>query len=119
MSTVFDSDLALVSPEDFDAIVMSEVPLFDERQYERVHSELDTWDTTSLVEIRDSVLSFLTERNGARLGLAQNIILDHCVIEGRIDHFRAYLLTNLLEWMIFTRQHPKGSFATEGQEEEE
>ena len=119
LSGVFDSDLALVSPGDFDAIVMSEVSLFNEEQYNRVFSDLDTWDTTSLIEMRESVLGFLIERNGARLGLAQNAILDHCMENGRIDHFKAYLMTNMLEWMIFTRQHPKESFAPEGQEEEE
>lgn len=104
MSQVFDSDLQFLDASTFDEIVMGEVELFPGPVFDEIVNTLQTWDTKSLIEIQESMLTYLKTRQGKDLKLSMNIVLDHCMEEGgRVDDFKVYLLTNTLEWLINVR----------------
>ena len=100
MSQVFDSDLQFLDPNEFDEVVMGEVELFSGDEFDGIVATLGDWDVSSLTEMRDSMTRFLMTRQGKDLKMGTNLVLDHCMKEGKIEDFKVYLLTNTLEWLI-------------------
>ena len=119
LSHVFDSDMQFLEPDVFNEIVMCEVELFDERTYNLVFATLDAWDTKSLLEMHQSATEFLETLNGGSLKLLTNIVLDHCVAEGKVDHFKVYMVRNIIEFMVSTRMQQMDSPALQGETEED
>lgn len=119
LSQVFDSDMQFLEPDVFNEIVMCEVELFDERTYNLVFATLDAWDTKSLLEMHQSATEFLETLNGGSLKLLTNIVLDHCVVEGKVDHFKVYMVRNIIEFMVSTRMQQMDSPALQGETEED
>lgn len=104
LSTEFDSDLQFVDPGDFNAVIMDSVELFSASEYETIVEEFDGWDTGSLLQMSDEIYLFLQERNLGHLKLSLNMVLDHCHRDGKCDYFKAFFMTNILFWLISTRE---------------
>lgn len=104
LSTEFDSDLQFVDPGDFNAVIMDSVELFSASEYETIVEEFDGWDTGSLLQMSDEIYFFLQERNLGHLKLSLNMVLDHCHRDGKCDYFKAFFMTNILFWLISTRE---------------
>jgi hypothetical protein len=119
LSTVFDSDMALIDGAAFSEIVMSEVELFNKREYNSICAEIDSWDTQSLTEMHDSIGRFLFSCKGVDLRLASNLVLDHCVVRGKMDYFKVYLLRNVIEYTLAVRMMPQSGMGIQAEEEEE
>lgn len=120
MSQVFDSDLQFVDPQEFDEIVMAEVELFTGPEFDEIVNDLQSWDMQSLKEIQESMFRFLITRQGKDLKLSTNLVLDHCMREGKADDFKIYLLTNTLDWLIACREfEAMKAMASSGQSEEQ
>ena len=119
LSTAFDSDMALIDATAFSETVMSEVELFDEEEYNSICAEIDSWDTQSLTEMHESLGRFLFSCKGGDLRLASNLVLDHCVVRGRMDYFKAYLLRNVIEYTLAVRMMPQSGMSLQTEEEEE
>lgn len=120
MSKVFDSDLQFLEPQEFDEVVMGEVELFKGDEFDEICYELQTWDLTSLKEMKDSLETFLFTRQGKDLKLGTNLVLDHCVKGGKLEDFKVYLLTNTLEWLVSYKEfEAMKSMASFGQSEEQ
>lgn len=119
LSHVFDSDMQFLDGDTFNEVVMSEVELFDEREYNIVFATLDAWDTKSLLEMHQSSTTFLETINGGSLGLLTNIVLDHCMEGKKVDHFKVYMVRNIIEFMVSTRMQQMDSPALQGETEED
>jgi len=120
MSQVFDSDLQFLDPQEFDEVVMGEVELFQGPEFDEICHELQTWDLASLREMKDSLDRFLVTRQGKDMKLGTNLVLDHCVREGKVEDFKVYLLTNTLEWLVSCKEfEAMKSMASFGQSEEQ
>lgn len=105
LSIVFDSDIQFLDDATFNEVVMAEVELFTEPQFEAICEELKSWDVKSLEEIRDSLYTYLRTRKGSSLKLGTNIVLDHCMEpSGGIDDFKVYLLTNTIDWTLSVKE---------------
>lgn len=104
LSTEFDSDLQFVDPDDFNGIIMDSVELFGEAEYNEIVDKFDRWDTGSLVQMSDEIYLFLRERNLGHLKLSLNMILDHCHRDGKCEYFKAFFMTNVLFWLISSRE---------------
>jgi hypothetical protein len=105
MSQVFDSDMQFLDSIMFDEVVMNEVELFSAREFDDIMDELQSWDSKSLAEMQESMFVYLQTRNGNKLKLAMNIVLDHCMLDGgKVDDFKVFLLTNTIEYVISARQ---------------
>lgn len=105
MSQVFDSDMQFLDSIMFDEVVMNEVELFSAREFDDIMDELQSWDSKSLAEMQESMFVYLQTRNGNKLKLAMNIVLDHCMLDGgEVDDFKVFLLTNTIEYVISARQ---------------
>lgn len=120
LSIAFDSGLEFLDPQEFDETVMGEVELFSGPEFDEICNGLQTWDLQSLMEIRESLGHFLITRQGKDLRLATNLVLDHCMKEGRTDDFKVYLLTNTLDWLISCKEfEAMKAMAAFGQGEEQ
>jgi hypothetical protein len=104
LSIAFDSDMQFLTPAEFDETVMSEVELFREEEFNQICDELQQWDTESLNEIHSSIYRFLMTRDARQLKLATNLFLDHCIEPEGPNHFKAYLMTNTIEWILSVRE---------------
>jgi len=105
MSQVFDSDMQFLDSIMFDEVVMNEVELFSAREFDDIMDELQSWDSKSLAEMQESMFVYLQTRNGNKLKLAMNIVLDYCMLDGgEVDDFKVFLLTNTIEYVISARQ---------------
>jgi hypothetical protein len=120
LSHVFDSDMQFLDAATFDEVVMAEVELFDHKEFEQICDNLQRRDVKSLTEMLDSLNGFLMTRDGARLRLATNIVLDHCMGEGgKTDDFKIYLLTNTIEWVINVKQFEAAQASAQFSQNEE
>lgn len=119
LSHVFDSDMQFLDADTFNEVVMAEVELFDEDQYNNVFNVLDGWDTKSLIEMHQSATTFLETVRGESLGLLTNVVLDHCMDGKKVDHFKVYLVRNIMEFMIATRMQQMDAPALQNETEEE
>jgi hypothetical protein len=120
LSHVFDSDMQFLDAATFDEVVMAEVELFDHKEFEQICDNLQRRDVKSLTEMLDSLNGFLMTRDGAKLRLATNIVLDHCMGEkGKTDDFKIYLLTNTLEWVINVKQFEAAQASAQFSQNEE
>lgn len=119
LSHVFDSDMQFLDPDVFNEIVMCEVELFDERTYNEVFNTLDAWDTTSLLEMHESATAFLETMSGKSLGLLTNVVLDHCMDGKKVDHFKVYMVRNIIEFMVSSRTMAMDSPTLQGETEED
>lgn len=105
LSIVFDSDIQFLDDETLNEVIMAEVELFTEPQFEDICQELKSWDVKSLEEIRESLYTYLRTRKGSALKLGTNLVLDHCMeASGKIDDFKVYLLTNTLDWTLSVKE---------------
>lgn len=104
LSSTFDSDLALVSAEDFDWIIINDINGFPPDEQQEIIDRLDLWDTGSLLQIRDEVDLFLKERSLSRLRLSLNLILDHCRGEEGPELFKALSIMLMANWIIKARE---------------
>ena len=105
LSIVFDSGIEFLDEDTFNEVIMAEVELFSGPQFELICQELNTWDVKSLLEIRESLFTYLQTRQGSALKLATNLVLDNCMeASGKIDDFKVYLLTNTLDWVISVKE---------------
>lgn len=120
LSHVFDSDMQFLDAATFDEVVMAEVELFDHKEFEQICEDLQQRDVKSLTEMLDSLNGFLMTRDGGKLRLATNIVLDHCMDEGgKTDDFKIYLLTNTLEWVINVKQFEAAQASAQFSQNEE
>jgi hypothetical protein len=105
MSQVFDSDMQFLDAITFDEVVMNEVELFSPSEFDNIVYELQSWDSKSLTEMQESMFVYLQTRNGNKLKLAMNIVLDYCMLEGsEVNDFKVFLLTNTIEYVVSARQ---------------
>jgi len=104
LSSTFDSDLALVSAEDFDWIIVNDINGFPPDEQQVITDRLDQWDTGSLIQIRDEVDLFLKERSLSRLRLSLNLILDHCRGEEGPEIFKVFSIMLTANWIIKARE---------------
>lgn len=119
LSHVFDSDMQFLDADTFDEVVMAEVELFGEKEYNTIFATLNAWDTKSLLEMHASATAFLETMQGKSLGLLTNVVLDHCMDGKKVDHFKVYLVRNTMEFMIATRMQQMDTPALQGETEEE
>ena len=105
LSIVFDSGIQFLDEDTFNEVIMAEVELFSKPEFDSICEELEAWDVKSLLEIRESIFTYLQTRQGSALKLATNVVLDHCMeASGKIDDFKVYLLMNTLDWIISVKE---------------
>lgn len=121
LSIVFDSSIQFLDGDKFNEVVMAEVELFENEEFDSICNEFMSWDIKSLRDMQTSMFRFLMLRDGKELKLATNIVLDHCMEQdGKTDDFKIYLLTNTLEWLVSCKEfEAMKSMASFGQSEEQ
>jgi hypothetical protein len=105
LSIVFDSSIQFLDGDKFNEVVMAQVELFENEEFDSICNEFMSWDIKSLRDMQTSMFRFLMLRDGKELKLATNIVLDHCMEQdGKTDDFKVYLLTNTIEYIVKTKE---------------